>query len=230
MSNSTTVATRDETAVPALYQRIDTSAQQIPSIYLQQGLSTLVQDGITRPGDVVVGLGADDPTPRWLIGGDENREEFTAYILNRRISQARFHKGGDMEWLTPEEFEEAMTVGDREVWKTFHYLVCVPDIDTKIPMRLMLSKTAGTKPAKRINFFIDKAITEGDFNPVAIKFTVASQVGRESGQKYFALKVSPTTATKDGLKHAKAIQNLLIEASNNRQDDVAPDDGSQPGI
>lgn len=225
---STAIAERQEAALPAMFQRVESNHRQIPSIYLQQGLSTLVQDGITRPGDVIAGLGSDDPEPKWLIGGETDATEFTGYILNRRISWARFLKGGEMEWLDEAEFAAAQAAGDRDVWTTFHYHLAVPEADDVVPMRLMLSKTAGTKPAKRINFFIDRSMAEGDMNPVPIKFTVTKLVGRQSKQAYFAFQVAKATSDKKGLAAAKTMQDLLLTAST--AEDRAPDPNGQPDI
>ena len=112
---STDVTTTTNPALPSLYETVDNRDRQLPSIYLLQGLSQAVQNGIGKSGEVIVGLGADDPEPTFLIGGDSGNDSFTAYILDRRRSYARFEQGGQMDWLDKDEYDAARANGDRDV-------------------------------------------------------------------------------------------------------------------
>jgi hypothetical protein len=215
-------------ALPDMYERVDpTTDVQVPSIYLQQGLSNLVQDGVTKIGDVIVGLGADDPDPSWLIGGENDLDSFTAYILTRRISYARF-EGNDMTWLDRIEYEAARAARDRDVWKTFHYVLAIPAYSSAVPARLMLTKTAGRKPSQRINHFIDKAIANGETDPVCVTFTVGEEIGRQSKQKYTVLQPTLGTPSPEGLEIARSM--MARAATLRSEENEGPADHGQPDI
>lgn len=224
MSNEiTTTAT---TAMPSMYESVDNSDRQLPSIYLLQGLSQAVQNDIGKPGQVIVGLGADDPEPEFLIT-DPKKDSFSAYILDRRRSYARFPQGGQMEWLTKEEYDEARRAGERDVWVNWHYIVSIPEVDEAVPMRLMLSRTAGLKASKALNFIIDKSLAMGSM-PVA-KFSVTEATSKTTGSKYSMLMVTSAEATQEGLDAAVTQQQFF---AGHAREDAAPalTAGNQPDI
>lgn len=213
-------------ALPQMYERVEADDTQIPSVYLLQGLSSAVQEGIGRIGDVIVGLGADDPDPSWLIGGPNDLTEFTAYILSRRVGYARI-EDGSMEWLDRAEYEAARAAQDRDVWKTFHYVLCIPEYSEVLPARLMLTKTAGRKPSQRINHFIDKAVANGQTDPVCVRFQVAEDTNRK-GQKYAVMNPSLGTPTNEGLEVAR--RQMLMAAATRFENDAPTADHGQPDI
>lgn len=223
MSNEIAVPTAP--ALPSMYESVDSADRQLPSIYLLQGLSQAVQNNIGKPGQVIVGLGADDPSPEFLI--NEDNDSFTAYILDRRRSYARYQQGGQMEWLTKDEYDEARRAQDREVWVNWHYTVCVPGVDDTVPMRLMLSKTAGLKASKNLNFIVDKALAMGQM-PVA-KFTVGEATSRNTGAKYHMLMVTATDADQEGVDVAVK-QQAYFTATRAADDRPALAASNQPDI
>ena len=222
---STEVSTTN-TVMPQMYEAVDNSDRQLPSVYLLQGLSQAVQNGIGKSGEVIVGLGADDPHPTFLIGGDSGNDSFTAYILDRRRSYARFEQGGQMEWLTKEEYDEARANRERDVWVNHHYTICVPDVDETVPMRLMLSRTAGLKPSKALNFLIDKNLAMGQI-PVA-EFSVGEGTSRTTGAKYATLQVSATEGTPEGTAVAANQQSYFTASVNAAEDTAKITAGDQP--
>lgn len=224
MSNEIAVPTAP--ALPAMYESVDSSDRQLPSIYLLQGLSQAVQNGIGKPGQVIVGLGADDPDPEFLIE-DPKDGSFTAYILDRRRSYSRYQQGGSMEWLTKDEYDAARLAGDRDVWVNWHYTVSIPEVDDTVPMRLMLSRTAGLKASKNLNFIVDKSLAMGQI-PVA-KFTVAEATSKTTGSKYHMLMVTATDAEQAGAEIA-AKQQSYFTASRAQDDAPALAASNQPDI
>ncbi len=223
MSNEIAVPTAP--ALPSMYESVENTDRQLPSIYLLQGLSQAVQSGLGKPGQVIVGLGADDPDPDFLIG--EDSDHFVAYILDRRRSWARYVQGGQMEWLDEEEFKACRAAGDRDVWTNWHYTACIPDVDEVVPMRLMLSKTAGLKASKNLNFIIDKSLAMGQI-PVA-KFTVQENTSKQTGSKYYSLAVTATDADSEGAEVA-AKQQSYFSATRAQDDRPALAAASQPDI
>lgn len=224
MSNEIAVSTAP--ALPAMYESVESSDRQLPSIYLLQGLSQAVQNEIGKPGQVIVGLGADDPSPEFLIE-DPKSDSFTAYILDRRRSYSRYQQGGQMEWLTKEEYDEARRAQDREVWVNWHYTVSIPEVDPNVPMRLMLSKTAGLKASKNLNFIVDKALAMGHM-PVA-KFSVTEATSRNTGAKYHMLMVTATDADQESADIA-AHQQQYFTATRAQDDRPALVASNQPDI
>lgn len=204
--SSTEITTQGTTALPSMYETVENSDRQLPSIYLLQGLSQAVQNDIGKPGQVIVGLGADDPDPQFLVK-DAKKDTFNAYILDRRRSYARFPQGGQMEWLTKEEYDDARRNQERDVWVNWHYVVSIPEIDETVPMRLMLSRTAGLKASKALNFIIDKSLAMGKM-PVA-KFSVTEATSKTTGSKYHMLMVTSAEATQDGLTAAVTQQQYF---------------------
>jgi hypothetical protein len=198
----------------------------IPSVYLMQGLSTMVQDGIAKPGDAVLALGTSDAAPIFLVGTDpltgEKRDSFTAYIIGRRLSYARY-MGGEMEWLTKAEFDAARAIGDRDAWTNFHYVIAIPDVDPVMPGRLLLTKTGGTRVAHQINTLIDRATRAGSIDPIAVKFTVKEDVGPKSGKKFHAFQIALVSGTPEGLKAAKVMQSYGVRAQVENDAPVADD-------
>lgn len=228
MSNEVSTITVP-TNLPSMYESVDTADRQLPSIYLLQGLSQAVQNKIGQPGDVIVGLGADDPEPTFLIGGDSGNESFTAYILDRRRSYARFPQGGQMEWLTKDEYDEARRNQERDVWVNWHYIVSIPEVDEHVPMRLMLSRTAGLKASKALNFIIDKSLAMGAL-PVA-KFSVTEGTSRTTGSKYSMLMVTSAEATQEGQDAALTQQQFFGgQRQHSREDAPALAATNQPDI
>lgn len=211
-------------ALPSLYEAADNDARQLPSVYLLQGLSKAVQNGIGKPGQVIVGLGADDPDPTFLI--EEKDGKFDAYILDRRKSYARYGQGGQMDWLDKDEYDEARRAGDRDVWVNWHYTIAVPSVDETVPMRLMLSRTAGLKASKALNFVVDKAIALGQI-PVAT-FSVTEATSKTTGSKYHMLQVTSGESTTDGLKAASHQQEYFATVAHSRADRALPAGTDQP--
>lgn len=227
---STDVTVANTTALPSLYETVDNRDRQLPSVYLLQGLSQAVQNGIGKQGEVIVGLGADDPEPTFLIGGDSGNTDFTAYILDRRRSYARFEQGGQMDWMDKDEYDAARAAGDRDVWVNHHYTILVPEVDETVPMRLMLSRTAGLKPSKALNFIVDRAVAMGQL-PVA-KFSVGEASSRTTGAKYSLFSVTSAEATQEGLDAATKIQSFVAQGAERARDDApaALNTGDQPDI
>lgn len=213
--------------LPGLYEAVDQDARMVPSIYLMQGLSTMVQDGIAKPGDAVLALGTSDLDPVFLVGGPDKRESFTAFVIARRLSYARY-TGGDMEWLTKVEFDAARAAGDRDAWTNFHYILAIPEIDAILPARILLTKTGGTKVARQVNTLLDRSIRAGSTDPIAVKFTVKEDVGRASGKKFHAFQVALVSGTPADLAAARTMQAYSVQMHTENDAPIVADD--QPGF
>jgi hypothetical protein len=91
-------------------------------------------------------------------------------------------------------------------------------------MRLMLSRTAGLKPSKALNFLIDKALAMQQI-PVA-KFSVGEGTSRTTGAKYATLQVAATEGSAEGFAVAANQQSYFTAAA--REDKAKITAGDQP--
>lgn len=166
---STLPAVPEMPALPALYDDVSVSDIQLPNIYLQTGQSQGVQNGVTKPGDVILGLGAGDEDPIFLITAD--KPSFEAYVIARKRFAATtadnrivFHKDNKKD---PD---------DPNSWEGFFYLLAMPDVDPDIPARIMLWKMAGRRAAQKINNFIERAKMQSSedvpFTPPRVRFSL----------------------------------------------------------
>lgn len=184
-----TPAVAEPPALPAIYTRDDleiTSADVIlPKVYLLQDRSTQVKLRNARGGDVILATDKDDTGFSFLIGGDEARESFTAFILDIQRTVARIGDDGDSwEWL-PNNYQRQPS--ERDVWVGFNYLVAIPDVDPFLPAKHLLIKTAGTRVYQKLNTMIQKAKALGSPDPVAVTYTTAVRQGRDSKQDFYVL-------------------------------------------
>jgi hypothetical protein len=233
MSNSVAVATDENTLpiqapdMPGMYERAPDV--QSPSIYLMHGLSTAVTEGIARPGEVILALGKDDTNPDWLIGGESDADYFDAVPIRREVSYAILVQGEDMEWIDKERFDVERDNGNRDAWIVYRYVLSVPSHDAVLPVRLMLTKTAGRQTARSLNTIIDKAAALGQFPQV--RFSVTQKVGRDSKQKYFALAVGSTHMSREDLAVAASMQKqVALFAQSYATENVAAPRVEQPAI
>lgn len=185
---STDLAKAATAALPSLYgdgPAVRATDVDMPKIYVQADLSQLVKDRITEPGDVIMALSNDDVDPHWLVGGEEGRESFRAYILASKRFVIRDLGGGNPWEFLPDDYTRA--ADEQDVWVGFNYLVSIPDVDPVLPARLMLVKTSGTPVYRKINTYLEMAKINGSQDPVCVEFSVAKKRGRKSGQEYYAL-------------------------------------------
>jgi hypothetical protein len=157
-SESTTVAIPEgSAALPELYDSADMADIQLPEIRVQQKTSDMVENGTTKFGDVVLSLGSDDVDPVFLIGGPEKRESFKGYIIGRKkfaASTGQSTGDGFHFHQTAERDED-----DPDSWVGYFFMIALPEFDRDIPARIMLWRS-GRFAAKKINFFVAKALKE----------------------------------------------------------------------
>lgn len=205
-------ATATPTALPALYARVNPQHDTIvPMVLLQQDLSELVKARQTRPGDVVLALDSADTGAKWLINRDPDdpKPSFTAYVLGSERFVIHAPKGEDITYL-PNDYERGPN--DRDVWVGFRYYMYIPEYNSVARVRLV--KTAGMHTYRKINFFIEQAAMEGNFQPVNVKFTTLVKRGG-GGHEYYVLepqRIQPDEGLAAALEHQARLSTYAVES------------------
>ncbi len=205
------LATVEAPALPALYEPVHSSGDlQMSGIYVISELSNMARSRVAIPGDVVLALGSDDPSPTVLISQeDDPKGTFEAYVIARDSFVARA-ADGDMEFL-PKDY--VRYEDERDVWNGYFFYLTLPDFDAALPARIMLWRTAGTPVARMINTFMARAHAVEDYRPVRVAFGVQSAIARQSGKMYWKLNVKNLPLDDEaGLKIALRQQELLAES------------------
>ena len=201
---------------------VDISDINVPSIRLQHALADYVRKGLAKEGDVLLTFGNDDPEPRYLVGGPDKVESFTAYILAREKTAATT-ANGIIEW------QKQRDPDDNDSWDVYFYYLAIPSFEPMIPVRVMLWKTAGMIPARHINTAVLR--NGGLDEPIAMKFTVDEKKSRDGKYTYKHMVAVNTTADPDEMELAKA-QMHKVHALNSRfqKENDAPVITDQPSF
>jgi hypothetical protein len=195
---------------------------KLPRIYLQQALSEFVKNGDARPGDIVM-AGDTDDVPFHLLDRKNGPDSFTAYVVSRKKFAATT-SGGGIEFH-PDNKRDPQ---DPESWEGWFFDLAVPG--EQLPVRWMLWKTAGRRAAQSINTLIQRALGNGDTDPVCIEVKTKATTNKR-GQEYFVPVIANGVPTPDGLEDAYKVRELAMALRDNRAtENDGPESGDQPGI
>lgn len=196
------------------YDEVSLDDIVLPKLYLQQPLSDLVGQGVTKPGDLVVANSADDAGAE--IVADANGKSVTAYILTRKKAAAT-SDGQSME------FQSHKDPNDPNSWDVFFYDIAIPEFDDTLPICWMLWRTAGRKAYEQINTLMARQQARGDSDPLAINVTV-KQTQNRTGNKYYYCALTAASPDPDGLEIALAMRQRAIALNQARgyENDAAP--------
>lgn len=227
--SSTEIVPSTGSALPALPQagfaqdELGLDDIKLPRIYLQQALSEFVKNGDARPGDVVI-AGDTDDVPTHLIDRKNGPESFTAYVVNRKKFAATT-SGGGIEFHP----DNKRDLQDPESWEGWFFDLAIEG--EPLPVRWMLWKTAGRPAAQSINTLIQRAIGNGDTDPVCIVVKTKTKTNNR-GQEYYVPVIGIGTPTKEGLESAYNVRKLALALRESRfsENDGPDESGNQPGI
>jgi hypothetical protein len=199
---SKAVAERSAPKVPDL---VPTPALQItaedvalPRIYIGQFMSAAVQSQLVKAGTIFAGTGGDDPDPQvlWSPGDPEG---VLFHVIGLRKAKS-FAVDGELmlyDYDDPSAPEDA--------WVTYNYTVFLPDFDTEVPYKLLLTRT-GRPTALKINTVLKKNEIGGPAWASAFRLT-ATERSNPKG-KFFVAQVK-TNITADQGHVAKAAELAL---------------------
>lgn len=149
----------------------------LPRIYIGQHMSSLVQEGLVKFGDVFSATGKDDTQPEvlWSLKSTKPGPLFHVLSVTRRKSAS---VNGELETF---EFNDPDAPAD--AWTTYNYLVVLPEVDQDVPYKLLLTKT-GAPAAKALNTILKR--NEVRVPPHALAFRLTS-VAKENAKGKFAV-------------------------------------------
>lgn len=204
-------ATALEKAVSNLPALVNTPAMEIdaedvalPKVYLGQFMSQAVKDGLVPPGSIYTALGADDPEPNVLWQppkkGQAEDEGVTFYILGMRKGKS-VSDGGE---LTLYDYNDPSA--PPEAWVTFNYFVAIPETDTDVPFRWLMTRTA-SQSAKQINMILKRSVGRG---PAWINAFQATTSKRENTKgEFFVPRITTVEPTVEGIEVANNLATMI---------------------
>lgn len=192
---------------------LDQSDLAYRRIYLVQGNSRLrnVLDN-TKLGDVFVGSNAEDPTADKVGSVDE---PFTLYVMavSKGVTHIDKDNNGKITFLTGQPDAEArLTARERDIWRSYHYVVKVEGIDE--PVSWMLTGYSGTKSAQDVNGMIAGRVKSGfGITPILVKVVTKSN----GSNTWATFKAFPTTGDNDEIDAAASLVASGIDRMHSRQ-------------
>lgn len=208
-AESTGLAPLVPPAVAPMFEAVSMSDIVLPRIYLQAPLSQGVDAGVTRPGDVILGYGADDPAPTFLI--DKDTPAFYAYVIGREKFAATT-SGGGLEFHADKKRDP----NDSDSWEGWFFDLAIPDVEASLPVRWMLWKTSGAPAAKSINTLIERRVHAGDTSPLPIKVTTRERTSTRGNHKFYSPVIAPWEGNASDAPTVEAIQLAAIDLRKSR--------------
>ncbi len=169
-------------ALPSMYAATDSTDMRYPGLRLVHPLSqaAVARPRIAEPGQMIIGLGPDDPDPFFLI--DDEHSSALAYVLHSRKGAGRSLPGTKIEFADRKPSSDP----EREWWDIFWCTLIVPEFSITQPVTWMLWKS-GRRAYQNINYCIESAIASGLPVP-AIVISVGETTGNNG--TYFVPQVA----------------------------------------
>lgn len=230
MSRSTAVAPVDS-ALPELAATPATSVEfddiALPSLYLAHRLSKAVGSGLVNVGDLFVAFGSDDEEPQVVYekGGKEG-------VLFVPLHMYKTHTHSDGENLSswpygngepPAEAVQLAESTGKPLFKTYNYLVLLPDYDTELPVNFRLNSKSQRPAANKINLTVQRA--GGRWFQYAFRAT--TKMVPRGNSDYPVPVIEQVNLSKDVAKTAEA---LFAQVAPGLQARAAATPSNLPGI
>lgn len=172
-------------AVPALAYNnsvLDLGAEDIalPRIKIGQFMTAAVQEGLVKAGDIFSSTGEGD-----------------AEVLATQGDRVRFHVLTVTRGRSITVDGQLLTYGindpdaPSDAWITYNYVVCLPSVDTDVPFKWLMTRTAAPT-AKQINTVLARNSARG---PVyALAFDIFTVQKENAKGKYYVPRVAQVEA------------------------------------
>ena len=222
--SSTEVAAPTNGAVPAL---ADTPATTIgfedvgtSTLYIAQRTSTAVDNRLANYGDLFVAQGADDSEVEvlWQTG---STDQGVLFIPLHMYKTHTFSDGNNLRswaWGNGEPPQEALDMveadeGRHPLFRTYNYVVLLPDYDTEVPVYLRLNSKSQRPAANKVNLTVSRS--GKPWHASAFRITTAK---KESGANKWAVPVVvEAKATKAQFEQAERLLQLITPGLQARQ-------------
>lgn len=199
-------------AVPSsTHADLDLGDIVLPKIILQHGQSQLVDAGVAKKGDLMLGASADDIGAVKLTGFSD--EPVKMYILSTQKTAAIFRTGEAPDFAAAHGRRDP---NDPDSWDVFFYQCYIPGVEEDLPARWMLAKTAARPAYQAINTLRLRAENQGDTDPICIMVKTVEKSNR-GGIKYSSYQVSAGTPDPAELEQARKLQQRAITLNQARR-------------
>jgi hypothetical protein len=173
-----------------------------PRLYVGQAISNAVQDGLVQAGAIFVAQDSDDPDPQVLAEkGSEDGVLFHVLALRKGKS---ISENGELRTFRFDDPD-----APAEAWTTYTYALLVPDYDTVLPVRWLLTRT-GRPAAQKINTVLFRQA--GDQPSYAVAFRVTTVERSNDRGRYFVPRVHPAEATDENIEAAAKLATVLADS------------------
>ncbi len=216
MARSTAVepATSADLAVPDL---APTPATEVtfediapPTLYIAQRGGSAVDAGLAKFGDLFIAQGADDVEAQVVY----EHESPNAGVLFYPLHMYKTWTFSDGENLTSWPFGDGTPPADAPegVWRTYNFIIFVPDFDDEMPVNFRLNSKSQRPAANKINFVVSRA--GDDWHNHA--FRVTTKRASSGANKWTVPVVVEAPANPDQVEKAAALKRLILPGLNAR--------------
>ena len=221
MSNevaATTPAVPDLVQTPATTIGFEDIAP--PTLYVAQRTSSAVDTGAVKYGDLFIAQGKDDPEPQVLRTYEPENGEGVLFIPLHMIKKWTHSDGENLtSWAygdTGQPPAEAVALSEKTgkpVFRTYNYVVFVPEYDTEMPVNFRLNSRSQRPAANAINITVSR--NTGKWVDSAFRVTTLK---KESGANKWAIPVvTKAKATAAQHKAADALLQLILPGLRQRE-------------
>ena len=218
---STEALEERKSTVPALAPtpatEITAEDVSLPRVYIGQFISNAVQHGLVKAGQIFVALGADDPDPQTVY--DPEAKDTAKLGRGLLFHPIALRKGKSLQVdgrLETWQFEDPSA--PKEAWTTYTYLIAIPEIDTDVPAKWLLTRS-GKPAALQINTVLKKNASKGSIWLNAFRATTD---WRENEKGKFAVpRIRPAEAS---TKDVELAERFAVELSGSSADVKATGD------
>lgn len=176
----------------------------IPRIYIGQALSTAVQEGLMKTGQLFYGNSAEDPDPQLLD------QPTRIHVLHFR--KAKSWSPGPGMPLETWDFDDPSQ--NEQAYTTYNYTLCLPEIDTEMPFKLLLARSSAPA-ARSINTVLMRNASQGPAWVNAFDLTTAER--KKENARYAIAQVRAVTPVPAHVEIADALGRIVLKGEANRQ-------------
>jgi hypothetical protein len=214
MTDITTVSSN----LPAVinHSPLDIGAEDIalPRLKIGQFMSGVVQDGDVKAGAIFSSTGEDDAEVLYNHG---DKQGVLIHVLAMTRGKS-VSEGGELFTYAYNDPE-----APAEAWVTYNYVVCLPEVDTELPFKWLLTRT-GAPAAKQINTVLRR---NAALPPYGLAFRVETKQKENQKGKFFVPRVTPVDAS---APHVEAAAKLASMIAGSAIDQSAPSGATDPAI
>lgn len=174
----------------------------LPRLYVAQAITNAVQDGNVKAGAIFVAQDSDDPAPA-VLADKGNDKGVLFHVLALRKGKS-ISVDGDLKSF---RFDDPNAPAD--AWVTYTYALLVPEYETDLPVRWLLTRT-GRPAAQKINTALFK--TAGVQPPYETAFRVTTTERQNDKGRYFIPRIHPAEADPANVEAAAALYPLIQES------------------